>query len=100
MLFPILPSHRPLADEFRARPIGRHSAELHRLLLRLRAAPGPRYALVETVPFRAWRVVVLPERLGVPVRFVDERIHDTRVAAEWAIFRLRWRDQAGEELPE
>lgn len=86
-----------LIEEFLAAPFGDHSPNLQRLLLRLRSAPAlGKHVLVETVPYRQWRLARLRGR-GEPVEVLDTTFDDL-AAAERHVFLLRCnalRDGAG-----
>lgn len=96
---PVDPARMDLVAEFRRSPLGPHSEELVHLLWNLRAqTPNGRYVL-ERVGRDRWRALHLiggrrPRREQVP-----EPPYETREDAEWAIFRLRWRDHTGIALP-
>ncbi|MDE2791783.1 MAG: hypothetical protein OXI81_15370 [Paracoccaceae bacterium] len=97
-IYPVDPGRVDLAREFRARIRGPHSEELRNLLHRMRAMPiRGKYVLVVVKPFRSWRIGRIGER-NQPIEAVDDRIFDSLDAAEWAVFRLRWRDLTGMEL--
>jgi hypothetical protein len=98
-MFRIEPPHRTLAAEFKARPFGPHSGELHRLLNLMRAQPLPgRYALVTLVPHREWRLARLgPARSG-EIEIVEGVRYRSPEEAEWDVFKRRWHDITGEPL--
>jgi hypothetical protein len=84
-----------LAQEFRRNPYGRHSADLQRILNRMRSAPfAGRHILVQERKGMPYRLA----RLGAtPADPIDDT-GDTFVTleeAEWAVFKLRWRDLFG-----
>lgn len=90
---------KDLIEEFRRQPVGRHSGDLRRLLNALRTHPGlPPYVLVCTVPQREWRLATKVPRRGTPVELIDGHVHTDPLAAEWAVFKLRWKALTGEDL--
>lgn len=98
-MYEIDPERLDLAREFRARPHGRHSAELQRVLNRMRLQPlAGRYALVVVEPYRRWMLARLSGRRGVPPTLFPDRQFDDIAEAEWAIFRLRWEALTGRRL--
>jgi hypothetical protein len=84
-----------LAHEFRACPYGRHSAELQRILNRMRSMPfAGHHILVQErkgMPYRLARLGATPSD---PVRYTGDTFV-TLEEAEWAVFKLRWRDLFG-----
>jgi hypothetical protein len=88
-----------LAEEFRAKPIGVHSATLQRVLNIMRGAPvTDKYVLVCTEPYEEWILAQLPGQPGAPVRlFPDQRFTSIEVA-EWYVFKLRWKSLTAETL--
>lgn len=93
---------RPYAAEFR-RNLNEgnwyHSPGLQRVLNVMRGATGPgKYVLVERVPFRRWALGRLTGKRGDPVEVVDGQEFTNLAEAEWAVFRLRWREHTGRDL--
>jgi hypothetical protein len=90
-----------LAQEFRARPHGRHGADLQRVLNRMRSEPiAGRYILVqehkgEGEPFRLARLGATPSD---PISYTGDTFV-TLVEAEWAVFKLRWHRIFGCDVP-
>jgi hypothetical protein len=88
-----------VAQEFRAQPHGRHSAELQRVLNRMRAEPYPgRHVLVQetkSLPYRLARLGATPSE---PISYTGDTFA-TLEDAEWAVFKLRWRRLFGSDLP-
>ncbi len=88
-----------LAQEFRARPYGRHSADLQRVLNRMRSEPfSGRYVLVREhkgLPYRLGRLGSTP---ADPISYTGDTFQ-TLEDAEWTVFRLRWRKLFGTDLP-
>jgi hypothetical protein len=86
-----------LAQEFRAQPHGRHSAELQRVLNRMRSEPfNGHHVLVQDRKDLPYRLARLGPTPADPISYTG----DTFVAlqeAEWAVFRLRWRALFGND---
>lgn len=98
-MYRIDPERLDLAREFRAQPYGRHSGELQRVLNRMRGgANAGRYVLVCTKPHREWALARLGPCRGAPVALVPGHVFTTLAAAEWAVFKLRWKALTGREL--
>ena len=90
---------RDLVDEFRQRPIGHHSPNLQRVLNTLRGGPlAGKYVLVCTRPFQEWVLARHPGERGKPIELLREHIFTSKEEAEWAVFRLRWKEHTGEDL--
>jgi hypothetical protein len=80
-----------IAREFRARPIGHHSAALAHILSHLRAGPMQgKYCLICIRPHREWVIGRLSGVRGVAPLVEDNRVFASVEEAEWEIFRLRW----------
>jgi hypothetical protein len=97
-LYSFDPSRLDLAREFRDKPFGAHSPDLQYLLnlMRTRETAG-RYVLVMTRPHAQWTLARLTEGNKGPPRLTNTTF-DSLVAAEWAVFKLRWEDLAGAPL--
>jgi hypothetical protein len=90
---------REVVDEFRQNPIGRHSPNLQRVLNALRGGPlKGKYVLVCTRPHQEWVLGRHPGERGKPVELLREHSFASKEEAEWAVFRLRWKEHTGEEL--
>ena len=88
-----------LAQEFRAQPRGRHSAELQRVLNRMRAEPfSGRYVLVQETKGLPYRLARLGAAPSEPISYTGDTFA-TLEDAEWAVFKLRWRRLFGSDLP-
>lgn len=88
-----------LAREFRADPFGAHSPELTRALNVMRSQPMEgKHCLVCTRPHQEWRLAVLSGQRGVAPRIQHNQVFTSLAAAEWAVFKLRWRDLTGREI--
>ncbi|HVI88766.1 MAG TPA: hypothetical protein VM659_10700 [Dongiaceae bacterium] len=90
-----------LAEEFRRNPYGRHSGELQRILNLFRAGPtAGKYVLVRES--RGWPLKLKLACFGTTPHdsftFTGDEF-DSYAEAEWAVFRLRWKDHAGQDLP-
>ena len=97
-IYRIDPERVDLAREYRSRIRGPHSEELRFLLHRMRATQiRGKYVLVVVEPFKKWRIGRITER-NQPIEAVDDRVFDNLDEAEWAVFKLRWRDLTGRNL--
>jgi len=98
-MYEIDPSRLDLAEEFRRKPYGRHSAELQRILNRMRTEPfDGHYVLLRDGRFGPYRLA----RLGAtPADSMTEtgQVFQSVREAEWAVFKLRWRKLTGRDLP-
>jgi hypothetical protein len=98
MTFRVDPNRLDLAREFKANIYGRHSGDLQRILNLFRSEPQDgQYVLVREGKLGPWALAqydptpgALPRRLG-PVFASWE-------AAEWAVFKLRWKKFTGQDL--
>jgi hypothetical protein len=99
-MYEIDPERLELAREFKANPYGRHSGELQRVLNRMRSPyERRRYVLVMTKRHREWTLARLGPKPGDPLEPVPGYRFQSREAAEWAVFKLRWRELTGRALP-
>ena len=97
-MYEIDPSRTDLAEEFRAQPFGFHSPELQMVLNRMRNEPiKGRYVIVYTEE-PPYTLAQLPGVRGMPPAMTDDTFTDLR-AAEWFVFKLRWKKLTGHELP-
>lgn len=86
-----------LAREFKAHPYGEHSPDLQYLLNLMRMpSDQPFYVLIMAEPYRRWTLAV-KEPGQAPPRLTNTVFTEIE-AAEWAVFKLRWRALAGAEL--
>ena len=84
-----------LAHEFRDNPYGRHSADLQRILNRMRSVPfAGRHVLVQERKGMPYRLACLGATPSDPISYTGDTFV-TLVEAEWAVFKLRWRDLFG-----
>jgi hypothetical protein len=92
------PTRTDLALEFKARPFGRHSAELQRVLNLFRSAPlASNWCLVCRKPHREWVLARFGATAREPVKTLGP-VFTSLAAAEWHVFKLRWREHSGREL--
>jgi hypothetical protein len=90
---------RAYIEEFRRQPIGPHSPGLQRLLNVMRHDPsGWQVILVCRTPFAEWVLGLMPPNRREPIRIEEVPIFTSREAAEWEVFRRRWRVHTGEDL--
>jgi len=93
------PARTDLALEFKARPFGRHSAELQRILNLFRSGPlGGNWCLVCRRPHREWVLARFGPTARDPVEIVGPAFSSLE-EAEWHVFRLRWEQHGGGPLP-
>lgn len=94
------PSRTDLCEEFKRKPFGRHSADLHRLLdlMRWGYARG-KTIIICTVPHKEWRLGQLGPRRGTKVEIDRSRAFRSYEDAVWACFRARWKDITGKDCP-
>jgi hypothetical protein len=92
-------SRTDLCAEFKAKPFGRHSADLHKLLdlMRWGYARG-RTVILCTVPHKEWHLAKYGPRRGTPMQ-VDGRAFHKYDDAVWACFRARWKEMTGADCP-
>ncbi len=87
-----------LAQEFHAQPHGRHSAELQRVLNRMRSEPfSGHYILVLERKGQPYRLAQLGATPSDPISYTGDTFV-TLAEAEWAVFKLRWRRLFGSDL--
>lgn len=97
-MYEIDPSRIDLAQEFRRKPFGRHSAELQRVLNRMRSEPfHGHYVLLRDGRSGPWKLAELGRRPQDPMTLTGHVFAD-RIEAEWVVFKLRWQRLTGEEL--
>jgi len=90
---------RSFAEEFRACPVGHHSAGLQRILNLLRGEPlKGKYVLVVREPYREWALGRLSGERAKPVVMVKGKTYKTLEEAEWDVFKLRWEAATGQKL--
>jgi hypothetical protein len=89
-----------LAHEFKASPFGEHRPDLQYLLnLMRRPSPGrTHYVLMPRKWGESWTLAVMEPGGTTPPRPTNLVFTDLG-EAEWHVFKLRWAELAGEELP-
>jgi hypothetical protein len=88
-----------LVSEFKRKPIGHHSAELQRVLLKMRIDPRcPNYVLVCRTPHKEWLIGQMRPPAGTPVEVEEDQVFNSVEDAEWEVFRRRWKIITGEEI--
>lgn len=97
--YQINPKDKHLVEEFKAKPIGHHSAELQQLLNVFRGeAMADKYVLVCTKPHKEWVLGQMTGNRGEPVKIHRNKVFHSIYDAEWEIFKLRWKKYTGEQL--
>lgn len=97
-MYEIDPRRVDLAEEFKRKPYGRHSAELQRVLNRMRSEPFEgHYVLLRDGRFGPWRLAQLGRRPQDPILPTGDVFTD-KATAEWAVFKLRWKRLTGQDL--
>ncbi len=95
------PSRLELVREFRARPIGHHSAELTAMLALLRSgAVKGKYCLICTRPHEEWVIARMSGVRGMAPVVEDNRVFGSIEEAEWEVFKLRWAEEIGGPIDE
>lgn len=76
-----------------------HSPGLQRILNVMRGGPkAGKYVLIIREPFKRWVLGRMSEERGASVEILDEYEFIDLKEAEWTVFRLRWREQTGQQL--
>lgn len=89
-----------LCEEFKERPVGRHSADLDKLLQLMRwGSVRGKVVIVCTVPEREWRLARCGKRRGDKIEILETPVFHRHRDAVWACFRARWKDITGMECP-
>ena len=87
------------AEEFFANPVGHQSPGLQRVLHVFRGEPlQEKYVLVTTKPHAQWQLARLSGQRGKPLTLLDT-FYTCLLTAERDIFKRRWKDFTGEDLP-
>jgi branched-chain amino acid transport system permease protein len=74
-------------EEHRLTPLGQHSEGLERLLIYFNRRPlAGKYAIITIKPFKAYRMVALSGKRGVPAKPVDDKIYASHAEAQHAVF--------------
>lgn len=98
-MYEIDPTRLDLAEEFRNKPYGRHSAELQRILNRMRTEPFEgHYVLLRDGRFGPWRLGQFGATPADPITPTGHVFQSVR-EAEWVVFKLRWKRLTGQDLP-
>ncbi len=89
------------ATEFKANPLGSPSPGLQRIMNLLRGGPKPgKYVLVVREPFQRWVLGRMPVERGQPIEILDDHEFTDLAKAEWSVFKIRWKNQTGNDLDE
>ena len=95
----LTPADRKYVEQFRQAPYGPHGPELQRIVNIMRGPPVEgKYVLVCTKPHREWVLGRLPGAKDKPIEILSDHVFNDLAAAEWFVFKLRWRELTGEEL--
>ena len=98
-IYKIRPEDLVYAEEFRRRPIGHHSPGLQRVLSAFRGAPvKDKHFLLCVKPHKEWMLGQLSGIQGKPARLHKNKIFRSLDEAEWAVFKLRWKQHTGQDL--
>jgi hypothetical protein len=98
-MYEIDPTRLDLVEEFRRKPYGRHSAELQRILNRMRTEPFEgHYVLLRDARFGPYRLGAFGATPADPITLTGH-VFQTARAAEWTVFKLRWKRLTGQDLP-
>ena len=93
------PARLDLAREFRRQPFGRHSPDLQYLLHRMRSYDSTGFhMLVMTRPHAQWTLARMQAGGRDPPRLTNVTFTSLE-EAEWHVFKLRWKDITGQDLP-
>ena len=98
-MYEIDPKRIDLAEEFKARPFGEHSPDLQYVLNLMRkpkAQPFP--MLVMTEPYRRWTLAIMEPGASKLPRLTNT-VFTSVQEAEWHVFKLRWKELTGQDLP-
>lgn len=98
MVYKIKEEDRKYIEEFKKNPIGKHSPQLQRILNLFRGcAMEGKYVLVCTEPHKKWALGQFTGVRGEPIKMTN-RVFDNIEAAEWHVFKERWKYYTGEEI--
>jgi len=98
-MYAINPERIDLAQEFKATIYGRHSGELQRVLNRMRGGPmRPLCHHLHQAP-SGMGAGAHGQRAGDAIEPVPSHVFRSEEEAEWAVFKLRWRELTGRDLP-
>ena len=97
-MYEVDPTRLDLAEEFIAKPLGTHSADLHALMNFMRGPNGGRHYVLLTVrPDALWRLAIMPDGEPGPPRPLDIEFSSIEDAERY-VFKLRWHELTGQEL--
>ena len=92
------PTRLDLAREYKARPYGRHSDALQRIVNMFRADQLPGTSCVVcTKPYREWALARFGKDSRSPVELLGP-VYASMEEAEWEVFKLRWEKHTGQRL--
>lgn len=98
-MYRIDPARADLAREYKARPLGPHSAELQKVLLILRwGGTRGKSLILCTKPDREWRLARFGPKRGTPMQEYGPT-YTKHSEASWACFRARWLEITGHPCP-
>lgn len=98
-MYAINPDRLDLIEEFKARPFGEHSPDLQYLLNAMRTRIGDAFpVLIMTRPYEQWTLAWKTVGDLEPARRTNTTF-DSIEAAEWHVFKLRWRELTGRDCP-
>ena len=93
------PGRTDVAEEFLARPFGRHSPDLQGLLDYMRSAPIPgKYFLWMVEPHAKWVLARFTDTEPLAVERFDDVAFEDILDAERHVFRRRWSEIFGRDL--
>ncbi len=99
-MYQIDPDRIDLAEEFRETMCGRHSGELQRVLNRMRGGENAgRYVLVADRAGGNLTLARMGAGRGDPLTLVPGYAFESLAQAEWVVFKLRWKELTGRDLP-
>ena len=88
-----------LVAEFKNQPVGLHSAELQRVLLKMRLDQRcPNYILVCRKPHKEWLIGKMKPPAGTPIEIEQDPIFTSIEEAEWEVFKRWWKILTGVAL--
>jgi len=88
-----------LVAEFKNQPVGFHSAELQRVLLKMRLDQRcPNYILVCRKPHKEWLIGQMKPPAGTPIEIEQDPIFTSIEEAEWEVFKRWWKILTGVAL--
>jgi len=95
-MYEIDPARTDLIEEFNRNPDGPHSAELEKVIMRLRTGRmEERFIIVCTRRGSEWSVGRMPTVRGRPVELIDGAVYGDYNDAAREVFRLRWEAVTG-----